>query len=433
MIAARVHVGGVWRRTRSKAQYAIVPAALLTMFGLRPTSKHSADFSVPSTQTIPQHPTAITTAERVQIHTGYVGSGRQALAPHDTMTQSNFTGAGFIASAVAIVAALTQRTSVARRTASIDCPQEADVKDSEENRKWFARVSLLIMAMLCSTNFSLLKILENGQSEAAVAAARFAVAALPFLPMARNHLDHLSMRSGMEIGLWCFVGDFSQAVGLQTTEASHGAFLCSLCMVVVPIAKVLMGERVPTQIWASVILAVFGTAMLIGVGAPSGFHEGDIFCSITALGFGIMFLRMDMYAREPGFNAVGCTVWQLLTLAVCTSAWLVCSTGPSAAADEVMSVITSRPEVLPILLWVGLVTTAGVLYAETVAMKEIDGTEAGIIFTTEPVWATLFSSMVLGESFGTSEGIGAVLIIISCLLTQVNLESTEQRKPIETI
>jgi len=433
MIVAPVHVGGVWRHNRRKAQFAILPAAVLMMFGLRSTSKQSATFAVPSTKTILQHPTAITNAEHVLIHTGHVESGLPAHALHDTTTKSNFTGAVFIASALTIVATLTQRTSVARRTASIDSPQEADVQDSEKNGQWFARISLLIMAMLCSTNFSLLKILENGQSEAAVAAARFAVAALPFLPMARNHLDQLSVRSGMEIGLWCFVGYFSQAVGLQTTEASHGAFLCSLCMVVVPIAKVLMGERVPTQVCASVIFAVVGTAMLIGVGAPSGFHEGDIFCSITALGFGIMFLRMDMYAREPGFNAVGCTVWQLLTLAVSMAAWLVCSTGPFAAADEVMSVITSRPEVLPILLWVGLVTTAGVLYAETVAMKEIDGTEAGIIFTTEPVWATLFSSMVLGESFGTSEGIGAVLIIISCLLTQVNLEPTEQRKPIETV
>lgn len=391
-------------------------------------SRQATNFSALGAHPVPgQHALTVTAGS---VRTGNAIQS-PTLLPFGSIAKANYVGAGIGATALAVVAATLRRTSM--RTASVDAPSRTQVQDEEANGKWIARVSLLIMAMLCSTNFSLVKILEDGQSEAAVAAARFAVATIPFLPIIRNHLDSLSIRSGIEIGLWCFIGYYSQAVGLQNTEASHGAFLCSLCMIVVPTAKVLLGEKVPSQIWVSVVLAVVGTAMLIGVGTPSGFHEGDIFCSITALGFGLMFLRMDMYAKEPGFNPVGCTVWQVLTLAVAMVAWLVSSTGPSGAVSEVMSLIASGPQVLPALLWVGLVTTAGVLYVETVAMEEIDGTEAGIIFTTEPVWATLFSSVVLGESLGQAEGIGAVLIIASCLLTQVNFGSTEQKQPIEAV
>eukprot|EP00971_Amphidinium_carterae_P314735 6256139-Amphidinium_carterae.1 len=35
--------------------------------------------------------------------------------------------------------------------------------------------------------------------------------------------------------------------------------------------------------------------------------------------------------------------------------------------------------------------------------RKVDGAEAGIIFASEPVWATLFASTVLGESFGFKE------------------------------
>jgi len=81
-----------------------------------------------------------------------------------------------------------------------------------------------------------------------------------------------------------------------------------------------------------------------------------------------------------------------------------------------------------ILVWVGIVTTAAVLYVETWAMEKVDGTEAGIIFASEPVWATAFASVVLGESFGAQELAGAACILLACLLTQLRLGSASEEE-----
>jgi drug/metabolite transporter (DMT)-like permease len=278
-----------------------------------------------------------------------------------------------------------------------------------------------MMAMFCSTNFTLLKVLGDTHSEAAVAAVRFAVALIPFLPLIPAHSSKSSIISGIEIGLWCTLGYVSQAVGLQTTEASTGAFLCSLAMVVVPVVKFIAGEQVRLQTWAAVALAATGTSFLVGLGGSGAGAPtmGDALCTLTAVGFGLMFYRMDAYAKEPGFDTLGCTIWQVLTLAATMSTWLLLQSGPTEALSQATSLLTGGAEVLMPLLWVGVVTTAGVLYIETWCMERMDSAEAGVIFASEPVWATLFASQVLGERFGMSEGIGSALIVTACLLTQV--------------
>lgn len=294
---------------------------------------------------------------------------------------------------------------------------------------WLPRISLFVMAVFCSTNFTFIKLLEDGHSNECVAAVRFGVALLPFLPLIPQHLNWTSIASGVEIGLWCTLAYVSQAIGLPYTEASTGAFITSLAMVVVPAFKLISGGKVEPQTWLSVVFALIGTALLVGLGGNglSSLNVGDALCGVTAVGFGLMFARMDHHSKAPDFDPVGCTVWQVVTLAASMACWLLATHDPANALQDVASLLSGGPEVLAIVMWVGLVTTAAVLYVETVAMEKIDGTEAGIIFASEPVWATIFASLMLGESFGAQEGAGAFCILIACLLTQVRLDTFSQK------
>jgi len=287
----------------------------------------------------------------------------------------------------------------------------------------------LMFALFCSTNFTFIKVLEDGRSESAVQAVRFCAALLPFLPLLPKYSNKQNIVSGVEIGLWCTLGYVSQAIGLPHTEASKGAFLVSLTMLVVPVVKSLLGAKVPMQIWPAVALAMGGTGLLLGVGdsgADFALGFGELCCCVTAVGFGLMFVRMDEYAKEPGFDPIGCTIWQVVTLAVTMTVWLLATTGMGDASQEVLSLLSSGPDVLGILFWVSIITTAGVLYVETWAMERVDSTEAGVIFASEPVWATLFASVMLGERFGVKEGLGGCLIVLACLITQVKFQNPEK-------
>ncbi|CAK0891900.1 unnamed protein product [Prorocentrum cordatum] len=122
---------------------------------------------------------------------------------------------------------------------------------------------------------------------------------VPFLPLLPRYASWGNIKSGAEIGLWCAFGYVAQAVGLQTADASHGAFICSLAMVVVPVFKSLNGEKVSSQLWAAVGMAVMGTALLIGVigGDGASVSSGDLICGGCALGFGLMFARSPSWKR----------------------------------------------------------------------------------------------------------------------------------------
>ena len=69
--------------------------------------------------------------------------------------------------------------------------------------------------------------------------------------------------------------------------------------------------------------------------------------------------------------------------------------------------------------WMGFVTTAGVLWGETAVMKSVSAAEAGIIFSTEPLWATAFASFLLSEALHGEQVAGAGLILLGCLLSVV--------------
>jgi threonine/homoserine efflux transporter RhtA len=66
------------------------------------------------------------------------------------------------------------------------------------------------------------------------------------------------------------------------------------------------------------------------------------------------------------------------------------------------------------LLWTGVVTTALTTFGENIAMKRLDAAESTVIFSTEPLWGTLFSSLALGEMVGWNTAFGAAFIIAAC-------------------
>ena len=48
--------------------------------------------------------------------------------------------------------------------------------------------------------------------------------------------------------------------------------------------------------------------------------------------------------------------------------------------------LLSLPTIAPLVLWTGLVTTAGCALAEAVALGELSSAEATVVFSTEPLW-----------------------------------------------
>ncbi|EKX54827.1 hypothetical protein GUITHDRAFT_149872 [Guillardia theta CCMP2712] len=291
-----------------------------------------------------------------------------------------------------------------------------------------ARLVILGVAALYGTNFGSVKILESSLDPSAAAFVRFGIASLAMLPLLKN-LRVETIKPGLEIGMFAFLGYFAQGIGLQTCHASTMAFLCSLAVVVCPLLDVLEGSRLGAKAWTSVGLAIAGTAVLELAGADMP-GTGDLWALIQPLAFGAGFWRCERVMRELPDQAAPLTAMQILTVGMMSMMWMVSDTvmHPGSAGHVMQEILHSFHDghLLLALLWTGIATTAITVGLETWALGKLTSAETTVLFATEPLWGTAFAHAVLGEQVGSNAYLGGTLILAACLFRVVDGNKLQQ-------
>jgi drug/metabolite transporter (DMT)-like permease len=286
--------------------------------------------------------------------------------------------------------------------------------------------------LACASTFVVLKEGQQGFDPFIFSSLRFVVAALAFSPFWRRALrDDRVVRAGLEIGLWAAGGYITQSVSMVTAEASRAAFLSAFTVVVVPVlAGTFGGVRMKSLTWVSVAMALLGVALLEDSGAPPSW--GDFWSFASAVLFGVQIYRTEhwskLYGAKEALPVMSVALSCIAALAVLST--LLAHTHEAAimlsnpmAVDRVIAAIALP---WPSILYMGLFVTDLGLWAEVIALQHVSSTEAAIIYTLEPVCGAALAYTLLGERWGTLGWIGAVLIVGSCLLTQLyGAEKTE--------
>lgn len=346
------------------------------------------------------------------------------------------------------------------------------VQNQQESKRfsgvWYARLLLLLSAALNGTNFTFVKIMNENIPVQNGTILRFTLAAIAtspwlfqqtndeeksannsditkqntddndeksslflgdFIPSASNHAKILL--AGLEVGCWTAFGYVSQAIGLETIQASTSAFICSLAVVIVPILDCLSGKKISSRTYFGAFMAVIGVAFLELDGLSiesimsengSFLSDGDIFTLLQPLTFGIGFWRMEHAMRRYPTEAMKLTAVQLTAVALVSILSCIGLSGISglpSSADIIAWV--SNPSILQSILWTGLINTALTIYLETVALKSVSAMETTIFLSTEPIFGSVFAGMVLGESFGQGGVLGAFIISVGCIFSNLRL------------
>ncbi|GKY91086.1 hypothetical protein MPSEU_000081400 [Mayamaea pseudoterrestris] len=349
-------------------------------------------------------------------------------------------------------------------------PHESSVEEVQQQKQKAiinARWLLLGAAALYGTNFSLVKLL--GQAHLPVGASstlRFGMAALatsPWLlpsraPKSSQAIDQQDATSttgvaihqqqqqddyskhqwgaallGFEVGAYNAIGYVAQAVGLETTAASKSAFLCSLAVVVVPLLDYLFANKsVSRNQLTGTLMAIGGVAILeLGDVFATGslqLSSGDLASLVQPLCFGLGFWKMEQCMRLHPDEANRSTAAQLMAVFLGSLAYSTIAEPGALSLQHAMEWM-SDPQVLFGLFWTGCITTALTVYMETLALKTLSAAETTLIFSTEPIWGTVFASLVMGEQLGIDSGLGAVLILTGCVFSNLGLDGIKQLLP----
>lgn len=160
---------------------------------------------------------------------------------------------------------------------------------------------LNVVAVLWGSQHLIIKSAVNGYPAASlVNFSRFLVSLCFFIPSVYDTIktkNILTIKSGLELGLYSFLGFAFQAIGLQYTSASRSAFLLYLNIKFVPIlALLLYNRKVSSVTWISAALALLGTLLLSTDNGPM--NIGDGWSILAALASAMFILRLDAFVNE---------------------------------------------------------------------------------------------------------------------------------------
>ena len=288
-------------------------------------------------------------------------------------------------------------------------------------------------------NITLLKDAQEHMSSDLFSLLRFGVAALAFSPFLKNALqDSRITRGGLELGAWCALGYALQNIGIENTDAARASFISSFTIIAVPMIAGVAGRTVRNQTWVATAIALIGLAFMeslvpipgfvdsaveitdiVSEGAPDSLI-GDLFTLGSAFVFGIHIFRTDCI-----FNGISLTHKQSMGL-VCLQMLTVCSVFVGVLGSDLIANAGDLASVTHVssfteIPWaevalVGILTTAGCIYLETVALTLLASQEATLMYSTEPVWGALFAYLILGETLTKSASFGAAMILLSTVV-----------------
>ena len=214
-------------------------------------------------------------------------------------------------------------------------------------------------------------------------------------------------RAGIPVGLAMFVGVTLQQVALLYTTAGKTAFITTLYIVLVPLAAVLLGQRVRALQWCGAFLSFAGVYFLSAHGEVT-LNTGDVLVFVCSFFWMAQILLIDRYARTVD------------AIELCFMEMIVCTLGSAvlAAVYESFAWGDVWNAAVPIL-YAGILSCGVAYTCQILGQAYVEPTQAAILMSTEAVFAAVAGWIVLGETMSSVQILGCALLLGGALMTQM--------------
>jgi drug/metabolite transporter (DMT)-like permease len=274
-----------------------------------------------------------------------------------------------------------------------------------------AELVLLATTLIWGGTFVVMKLGFADISPFLFVAIRYTLGTMIFGSFFFPHLHSIrrpTIRKGAILGVLLAVGLVLQTYGLQITTASKSAFITGMMVVFTPAAQMLIGRRLPKLGNLIGVTVVTTGLFLLTSPSGSGFNLGDALTLIGAFLFGFYIVYLDIYSKEE--ELLPLAFLQIATTAIL--GWLL-------VPFEVPHIHFTW-NLLRLFFYTAFLATVVTTYTQTRFQKDTTPTRAGILFTLEPVISAVLAYFVLGEILGMLGMLGALLIVIGILISELS-------------
>jgi len=281
-----------------------------------------------------------------------------------------------------------------------------------------ADLSLLLVAAIWGTTFSLLRETLRIIHPVELMALRFSMATIVlaavfprrvFPPRARW------VRDGAWLGVWLTAGYLTQVLGLQTITASRSAFITSTYILFTPFLAIPIARVMPGLGDLAGLALAFGGMTLFSLrSAGFSLHAGDLWTLGCALSFGVQIVVTNVVAKRS--DPIALSVMQMAVGGLAGWTLVALRGGFGVPWDHVP---------WGVLVYLAIVATALVIAIQTWALARTTPIKAALLFSTEPIFATIFAISFFGERMSSREIAGAALILLGVVTAEIWKPSRE--------
>lgn len=291
----------------------------------------------------------------------------------------------------------------------------------KEMKKYIGEIGLTVTAIIWGSGFVMSALALDYYTPYQILAVRFTIGALLLALVFHKRLRQVNkplLWQGTVLGILLFAAFALQTIGLQFTTPSKNAFLTGVNVVIVPfIAFILYKRKLDKFELYGAILALIGVAVL-SLQWSSSINIGDL----LTLGCAVMFAFHIFYTAR--FVRTGdpilLTLLQMAVAAVISCVTVIGMGETSFSMD---------PKGLSSVLYLAVFSTTLAFLMQTVGQKHLSETKAAIILSTESVWGMVFSVALAYELLTFRMFLGALIIFIAILLSEVRPQLLRKRIP----
>jgi drug/metabolite transporter (DMT)-like permease len=264
-----------------------------------------------------------------------------------------------------------------------------------------ADLALVLVSAIWGTTFFLIREAVATVPPFWFVAIRFLLAALT-VAVAWRPSRRLWRQAGAA-GVLMFLGYAFQTFALKHTGPDEAAFITSLSVVLVPFGEwFIRHRRPPARLFVAALLSVGGLWLLLSPSGGVGLGDWLVLCS--AFGFAGQILATDGVAPEDAPHFTG---MELLTVALLASLGLPFSAAPHFTAIAAVA-----------LLFTALAATALAIFIQTWAQSRTSPTHVALIFTLEPWFAALATSVFAHQGLAPVAAAGGAVTFLALLLAE---------------
>jgi EamA-like transporter family. len=256
--------------------------------------------------------------------------------------------------------------------------------------------ALLFTTVIWGGTFAIIKTALGSISPMMFLSFRFSIATILFLPFVIRRLkklDSSSIKGGLILGLLYFGGFAAQTIGLNYTSATKSAFITGTFVIFTPIFQIIIEKKLPSKgNIIGIILVAGGLIFLSSRGTHfldiihelgTNFNVGDYLTLICAIFYSLYIVYLDIVSKK--FDNLSLVFIQLAVTA------LGAITG--AIIFQVSGIETGRfilnNGVIFAVIYTSLLATILTTTLQTKFQKYTTPSKAGIIFSFEPIFASI--------------------------------------------